>query len=394
MVSPANTDVAFVHKGLIVGYRRIDIGSRLLTLEYTTTTDSSVSTGPYVSDAYGNTNPPSQGGAGGHLNRLAVESLSLEVQRTLNYYQREFPAAAIEDHVYLAIDDARIDEVARELTVSLGVPVESIRPSLGGQETTEAGESGSGLSSIYAAAFGLAIQGQGIMGRVPRIDLFTKQRAGVQQAETQRNFRGSIITSLLAIALGTTGFFLYHKQIAGLEVETNATVARTMAIKSKTGEALMERHKQEEQYKALRDEGVPVAEIIDYIANSFKPGNGLDTIVITPDLSTTMQGQSVDEKLMIDTYQALQRCPVLTNIRIVRFGKLPPEQGVGVGFEIDGKAVSVGRIRLPAETKLPTDANLPPGTNLPLGMNAAPGTKLPDGTATTEQQKLPEVRKR
>jgi type IV pilus assembly protein PilM len=353
MVSPANTDVAFVHKGMIVGYRRIDIGSRLLTLEYTTTTDAPGAPQPtaIATDAYAHASPTSQGGGGSSLNRLAVESLSLEVQRTLNYYQREFPSAAIEDHVYLAIDDARIDEVAGELSLSLGVAVEPIRPSVNAQESNDSAESGSALSPIYSAAFGLAVHGQTIMGRVPRLDLFSKQRAGVQQAETQRNFRGSIITSLFAIALGTTGYLLYHKQITSLEVETNNTTARTMAIKSKTGEALMERHKQEEQYKALRSEGIPVTEIIDYLANSFKPGNGLDTLSIAPDLSVTVMGQSVNEALMIDLYQTLQRCPVLTGMKIVRFGKMPPEQGVGVSFEIDGKAVSVGRIRLPEEKK-------------------------------------------
>jgi Tfp pilus assembly PilM family ATPase len=371
MVSPANTDVAFVHKGLIVGYRRIDIGSRLLALEYTTNADAPGSPGPVALgvDAFGNTHPPSQGERSGSLNRLAVESLSLEVQRTLNYYQREFPAAAIEDHVFLAIDDARIDDVARELTLSLGVSVEAIRPALNAQDSPDSADTGAALSSIYAAAFGLAVHGQPIMGRVPRIDLFTKQRAGVQQAETQRNFRGSVITSLLAIALGTIGYFLYHKQIADLQVATNDTTARTMQIKGKTSDALMQRRKQEDQYKALREEGVPVTEILDYLANSFRPGSGLDSILIQPDLSIAIQGESINEELMIDTYQTLQRCPVMTNMRIVKFAKLPPEMGVGVGFEVDGKAVSVGRIRLAEEKKPPAIVPAP-------NSKAAPGIKL------------------
>ena len=354
MISPANTDVAFVHKGLIVGYRRIDIGSRLLTLEYSTTTDSPGSPGPTAMgvDAYGNTrsNPNTASGPSG-LNRLAVESLSLEVQRTLNYYQREFPEVTIEENLYLAIDDARIDVVAKELTLSLGVSIEPLRPTLHVQETPELADSSNALGPMYAAAFGLALHGQQIMGRVPRIDLYSKQRAGVQQAETQRNFRGSIFASLLAIALGVTGYFLYNKQIVSLQVETNETVARANELKSKTNLVVQERQRQEDQYKALRSEGAPVIEIMDFISNSVKPGSGLDNIQIAPDYRVVIQGQSVNETLLIDFYETLQRCPVLTNIRIVRFGELVPEQGIGYGFEINGTAVSVGRIRLPEDKK-------------------------------------------
>src|SRR5471030_2983395 len=109
------------------------------------------------------------------------------------------------------------------------------------------------------------------------------------------------------------------------------------AFRNKIGAAQLQRHQQEEQYKALRNEGVPVTEIADYIASSFKSGNGLTQLVIAPDMNVSMQGESINESLMIDTYQSLQRCPFLTSIRIVHFGKMSPEQGVGVMFEIDGK---------------------------------------------------------
>jgi hypothetical protein len=232
------------------------------------------------------------------------------------------------------------------------VSIEPIRPSVSAPDSQDqGGDSGSSLSTVYAAAFGLALQNPQIMGRVPRIDLFTKQRAGVQQAETRRNFRGSILTSLAAIALGTSGYFLYYKQITALEVETNETVARTGAIATQIDQKVQVRHKQEEQYKALRGEGIPVTEIIDYISNSIKPGTGLDQVAITPDLTVTIQGQSVDEAHMIDTNLILQKCPILTDMKLVRFGQLPPEQGVGYTFEMVGKAVSASRIRLPEEKK-------------------------------------------
>jgi len=360
MVCPASTDVAFVHKGLIVGYRRIDIGSRLLSLEYSTSADSpgAPAPGPISYEEYDKARTSTSGGG---LNRLAAENLSVEVQRTLNYYQREFPDAAIEDHVYLAIDDVRIDDLAGELTMSLGVAIESIRPSLAVQDSPEPSTaSGSRLGAIYSAAFGLAVHGQ-IMARVPRIDLFSKQREGVQQAETQRNFFGSIATSVLAILLGITGYILYHKQIVALQKEMDETNARTATIEAATNQTMLKRTKQEEQYKALRNEGAPVIEIMDFIANTIKPGTGLDSVVIAPDLTVTIKGDSTSESQMIDTNQNLQKCPVLTDMRIYSFNQLLPEEGIGVSFDITGKTVSVSRVRLPEDKKPGQSTTLPPG---------------------------------
>lgn len=361
MISPANTDVAFVNKGIIVGYRRIDIGSRLLTLEYGTTTDSP---GAPVPTSMDSSNPYAQGpgqqsrpgeGVGG-LNRLAIESLSLEVQRTLNYYQREFPSAPIEDNVYLAVDDVRCEGIARELTLSLGVSVEAMRPSASAQEPHEqGGGSGGALSSIYAASFGLAMQGQAMLGRVPRIDLFSKQRAGVQQADTRRNLSGSIFVSALAILGAGASYFLYHKQIVALEAEITQTQARTAQIKGQIDAEISKRRRLDDQYKALRSEGVPITEIIDSIASCIKPGTGLDSVVIAPDLTVTIDGQSINDQLMIDTIEALQKSPVLYDMRIIRFGELSPEQGIGVGFEMVGKALSAGKIRLPEDKPLVGD---------------------------------------
>jgi len=350
MVSPANTDIAFIHEGQIVGYRRIDIGSRLLTLVYTTSAEAPGAPAP-ESSTFDEYDRSRMAPSGGDLNRLAAESLSVEIQRTLNYYMREFPDANIEDHLYLAIDDARIDDLAREFTMALGVTVEPFRPSVIAQDGSEsANEAGSRLGAIYAAALGLAVHGQ-ILSRVPRLDLFSKQRAGVQQAETQRNFMGSIITSLLAIVLAIAGYFLYHKQIVDAQKVTDETNARTQKLQTEMDQTVADRRKHEDQYKALRNEGVPVTEVMDYIAYCIKPGTGLSTVIIAPDLSVTIRGQSTNEQQMIQTNESLQKCPFLTDMRIYSFKQLDETTGGGVGFEIRGQTMSVGRVKLPEDVK-------------------------------------------
>ncbi len=370
MVNPASTDIAFVHKGLIIGYRRIDIGSRVLTLEYNTPGAS----GGYLDDPIDRADVFAQGG---NLNKLAVHSLSLEIQRTLNYYQREFPGSSVEDNLLIAIDDSRLEGLAKELTFELGVGIETVQPTLNpGDSSDSSPEAGSGLSPIYAGAFGLAVHGH-VMTRVPRLDLFTKQRAGVQKAETQRNFRGSIIASALAVVLGVAGFVLYHRQIVALDNETTDRQAKAGEIRKKTSVAQEEKHKKEQQYRALRNEGAPLTEIMDYVANTVKPGAGILSVSIANDFNVTIIGQATSETLMIVTNQTLQQCPLLTDLRIINFHQLNNQEGEGVGFQLNAKSLPVGRVKPPESALAPAGATIVPGKPNQPGVPQVPGAAVP-----------------
>ena len=377
MVNPANTDIAFIHKGLIVGYRRIDIGSRVLTLQYTAGGGGTVN--PASAPLGIEDRSPGAAPSGtGDLNKLAVHSLALEVQRTLNYYQREFPAALAEDNVYIAIDDTRLDTLAKELTFELGVKVETVVPGFG---DSPAGNGSDGLSPIYAGAFGLAVHGQ-VMSRVPRLDLFTKQRAGVKKKETRRNFTGSIIISFVAVLLGIVGFFVYHRQIEALDNQINETNAKATVIRNDTNKQVQLRHTKEQQYAALRSEGAPVTALMDYIANGITKGTGLQTVTISNDLVVNIVGQSANETLMIVTSQQLQTCPLLSGLTLVNFHALQGDEGDGVGFQLTGHTVSISHIKLPDENKpVPGVANVIPGDpNNSASGSVVPGSPIPNGS--------------
>jgi Tfp pilus assembly PilM family ATPase len=380
MVNPANTDIAFIHKGLIVGYRRIDIGSRVLTLQYTAGAGGTVPAGAAPEER------ASGSSSAGSMNKLAVHSLSLEVQRTLNYYQREFPAALAEDNVYLAIDDSRLDELAKELTFELGVNVETVQPGFGDPSS----QGGDALSPIYAAAFGLATQGQ-IMTKVPRLDLFTKQRAGVKKKETRRNFTGSIIISAVAVVLGIAGYMYFHRQIDAIDAQINETNAKATVIRNETNKQVQLRHTKEQQFNALRSEGAPVTALMDYISTGITKGTGLQSVTISNDLTVNIVGQSSNETLMIVTSQQLQQCPLLSGLTLVNFHALQGEEGDGVGWQLTGHTVSINHLKLPEEPK-PATVNVPnviPGSEQPVSGQAG-AAKV--GTVNPAASRIREVK--
>ncbi len=343
MINPSSTDIAIAYKGNLVAYRRIDVGSRILLLNASSRPDvgyADPSLEPFV-DEFGEYEDEEF-----ELNNPAVESLSVEVQRTLDYYQREFPDIGIGDRLFLTIDDIRLQPLAEELSQRLGVTIDIVQPPLNtGDHPDVAIELAAGNGAIYAAAYGLAVQGA-VMAKVSRLDLFTKERTLVKKAETKRNFRGSIITSIIAILLGAVGFSVYGRQITQLDQYTKEKRAVAQDLKSKTDSKLAERHRQDEQFKALRHEGIPLSALMDYTASVIDQGTGLSQVTVLPDLSITFDGESSNQATMIKLLGTLQQCPVLPELGMVSFKQLPQESGFGVAFEFRGKIVSMDRIAL------------------------------------------------
>ncbi len=348
MINPANTDIAISYKGNLVAYRRVDVGSRAMLLN------------AQVKSDYGYVDPnrdifeddfDKEESYEPELNYQAVDNLSIEVQRTLDYYQREFPTVGIGDRILIAIDDSRLAPLAKELSQRLGVTVEIVQPPTGPGDNTEATtEILSGAGPIYAAAYGLATQGQ-VLSRVPRIDLFTKERITVQKAETKRNFRGSIVTSLIAILLGGLGYSLYSRQIATLEADIKQKHDQMTLIRQTTDKEKEQRAREAMQFKGLRHEGVPLTAMMDYIANNLNSATGLSQVTVLPDLTVLISGEAVNQQSLITTLETLQHCPVIKDLQTISFNQLPEEAGYGVAFQFRGKTVSIDRLAFPEDVK-------------------------------------------
>lgn len=323
MVGATNTEIALVHNGHLVAYRNMGTGSQsLLSL------GSMLS--PFTDD------PVAEEAPTGEISISHLDALGTDVYRTLDYFAREHPAFAAIEKVYLSVDTVALATLGGELSRRLDLPVEMVNP---GQE--QAG----GVERLrYAAAYGLAVRGaSAATARVPRIDLFSKERSTARQVETQRNFAGSIALSAIAIALGVFGYIMYGRQISDVNDATKIDLARAAQIRSETDLTLQERARRAQQYIALRREGIPLTAIMDYIVGSLEPGVGLVSSVVGADLKVTITGEAIDEPAMIRTAQTLQRSPVLPELMILSFDR--PKAFAGITFQLSAKTVPMSRIK-------------------------------------------------
>ncbi len=347
MVSGASTDICVVDQGHLVAFRRIDIGARALAGDNLHSSEfafAGVNLAAYADE------PREAGTRISILNSSALETFSTEVHRTLYYYQREYPNLAMCEKVVLASDDSRLDMLSEELGKTLGFTVDTARPfsSLGDHSSFESSFADR-FELVACTAIGLGLHGN-ILNRAPRIDLFASERNAVADIVSKRNFRGSILTSVMAVVLGIAGCSVYYSQIAKLDADAKNAQAQEQLVKSAIDIKVQERHKQADQYRAFRKLGIPVTAILDSIAGAVAPGTGLTSVNVTNNQAVVIDGEAVNEASMLNTVKALQDCPLLQDLRISWFRQSTNEKPNGpktgaISFEFKGKTVTLDRIQ-------------------------------------------------
>lgn len=332
------TDAVFYINGDLAAYRRLDVGSTMIT---ETVKRGAIS--PKESDASVAVADPFEG-----LHEGAVDRLALETRRTIEYLQREFSDFAVLDRIQLITDFQEMEPLARILTRQFGIATSLI---LTPTSTADAGAilgEFSGLGGVrYATAYGLAmVNASGEGSRVPKLDLFSTQRTAQVYETTKRNFAGSVAVSALGIVLGLLGFVMYNIQIDRVNNVILLTNGQTAAIKAQIDQTVEERARATKQYRALRKEGVPVGTMMDYVVGSLEAGVGLTSVTISPDLKVTISGEALDEASVIKTTQSLQRSPVLRGLMINSFSRIDKQAANGIQFQLSGQTVSMDRIRM------------------------------------------------
>ena len=342
ITGPVNTDIAVVSDGQLVAFRRIEIGSRLLTGDNVTSDQYAYLKS--VSATSGDTDTPTRDP---RLDRSAVESFSTEVHRTIYYYQREYPSLSECERIITAVDDSRLDRLWEEVGQRLGMNVEAARP-FGNciDRTTVNASFASRFESVGSTAFGLAIEGS-VLERAPVIDLFRFERIAAKDDDSKRYLRVSIVASVLAVLLGIGACTVYRSNIYLMDRDIQVAKNASSIAKSAIDLKVKERHSQADQYRSLRKNAIPATEVLDAIAGSISTGTGLDSVTVALDQTVIIDGQSIDESSMLGTIKSLQDCPLIHDLRINWFHQSSPEKGSNISFEFRGKTVTADRLKNP-----------------------------------------------
>ncbi len=261
--------------------------------------------------------PPIDSSAtGGKVTPQAAASLSNEVQRSLDYYQREFPAATPITRIVLTSNDPEAADIASWLTQSLQLDVSVVEPPLDAGSPSEIAamlQAPQGLK--YLGALGLAQYAVMPESRaVPHFNLATTATSTTPIIERDR--LTAVMIGAICILIG--GFFsgLMIGRSANGENDELQRLRKQYAL-NQQDYSVLDRKIQDEQALGwiVKSDNLPMPAIMDQVTKELPLGVGLKNLQIERGGKISVEGSARDLQEFNLYYLTLRTCPHFVGTR-------------------------------------------------------------------------------
>ncbi len=339
------SEITVTCNGQIRLYRRIDIGRDTMMLErHGSGRESAPSTGGRVPFGEVADDPQddfaSPDDQARVINPSTASSLTVELQRSLDYFASQSPEESTIDRLVLTVP---VPELAPlETWFTQAIAIETVMAKLppaqyGGTKTDET------ESLRYLCAAGLAMRElAGLPASMPRFDLSSQQRTDAVVRTARRTFNLSLYASIGTFALGT---------LLALQIGFRANRVEQDLVRLKQDLAAQQLVR--EQYitsvqtrqdllRSLRTQGFPFPRIMDSIFGAVASKAGLVSVSLDPSGRLTVNGDANNEKEIIKTLESLRRIPYFDSVSMDMFDKQSPTMTSGwlVRFQISCQLTS------------------------------------------------------
>lgn len=316
-VSYARSEISIVDQGRIKLYRRVDAGSDDLVAGRRSERivgrfeESEAAAERYLLSGEEAEDHQALEEVAGRINVSAAESLATEIQRSIDFYRREYAGAAPVTRAILAVHDPELESLGEWLSDSLRLDV-LVTDTPGGLDATQAVaaqlRAPDGLR--YLAAAGLAMHAlPGRPDAVPCFDLTVSEVKEAAVVAARRNLSVALASSLAFVFLGGVISLLLYRSAVGLTLEVTDRRAELVQRRTSNLARINFIREQEDQIRLLKLQGIPVPRVMDAITAAIDPHAGLTSVVMDRSGRLVVGGEASNEKAMISTLEALKSCP-------------------------------------------------------------------------------------
>lgn len=246
---------------------------------------------------------------GGIIAQAAV-SLADEVQRTLDYYQREYPNAPAISRVLLATNDPDAANLLDWLNQTLRMDVRLVSlPSDPAMPRNVAVQLESPPGLRYLGAVGLAMQAfTGHWKYVPRFNLAPGGQASALPIERDK-LTAVLIASVSILAGGLFFGMMFSRQAA----ESNQQIRQMQDTLGTTRSNYEKVNKRIEDEKTLnyivKSDALPVPKMLDLVTQNLPAGVGLTSLEFKRDGHISLEGNARNPMMFNAYYLAVLSCP-------------------------------------------------------------------------------------
>ncbi|MCS6776537.1 MAG: pilus assembly protein PilM [Chloroherpetonaceae bacterium] len=254
--------------------------------------------------------PPLGGAVQGEIIPQIALSLANEVQRSLDYYQREFPNAPAVSRIVVATNDPEAGPITEWLAQTLRMEARLVEmpvdPGLSGEVATQLSPP-HGLK--YLGAVGLAMQAVTADWRhVPRFNLSPGVQATVAPVERDR-LTVVLIASLCVLAGGLFSGYLFNRQAQTTNAQVEA-LRTTLGVTRQNYRELEKRILDEQTLGwIVKSDNLPVPSILDLVTQRMPEGVGLTAMHIQRNGHIVIEGNARSEQDFNIYYANIITCP-------------------------------------------------------------------------------------
>jgi len=343
LVGYGRTEIAIVDHGQIRLYRRVDFGSDDLVAGRRPTRGPG-GLGGHSSERVllGDDAPEPEvlrEPTPGEIVQSAATSLATELQRSLDYYRREYPQATTVSRTILATHDPQAEPLAEWLSQALRIDVEAAEPPISidvGRAIASQLEAPHGLR--FLAAAGLAMHElPGLADSVPRFNLALRDRVDPEVAQARRSLTMVLASSVALAMIGLVVVLTLARNASQLEHNVEFRKSQLGARRMENESRIQMLRAQRDQVRILKAQGFPFPRIMDAIAVAVDPEAGLRNVGLSNAGALALEGEASNERAIIRTLEGLKRCPYFFNTSLDSFEWVSDNQSRLLRFNISSQ---------------------------------------------------------
>jgi type IV pilus assembly protein PilM len=257
----------------------------------------------------------------GEINSAAANSLALEVQRSLDYYRREYPRAHAIGYAVLATNDPELEPLGEWIKQALRLEMDVAEPPIAiGISRAIASQLEAPEGLRFLGASGLAMRELASPpSPVPRFDLAVEKRVEANIETARRRMSVALAISIAVVLVGIVGALTLGREADTKAHELNHRKSALGGIQQVEQQRLNEKETQYRQEKVLKMLGLPVPRIIDGVAGALAPEAGVTEVTLDSTGRLVISGDASNERAIITTLQKLKECPYFTNTSLDSF---------------------------------------------------------------------------
>src|SRR5579884_358872 len=340
-ITYGKSEIAIMDESLLRLYRRVDTGSDDLISSRRQTNPVQQATGrallgslPEQEIDLGEV--PSQS----DINISAANNLAIELQRSIEYYRREYPNSEPINRVLVATNDPELQPIVAWLSEALGTEMVTVSPQASmilDPDVDALLAPPDGLRFLGAA--GLAMHElAGHPTTLPLFDLSSLQQASNLIETSKRKLVIAMVAAAAILVIGLGAAFAVGQRADAVYNDLTSAQKQLAAKQQEHQTQVAQLEAQQEQLRVLKTQGFPFPRIVDAAAAAVDPDAGLTDVNLDVSGKVMLNGDAASSRAVNNTLQNLLSCPYFSNPMLESFDSGGPGPGGGtVRFQISSQ---------------------------------------------------------